>query len=89
MEISVFNEEKGKIEFEIIGEDHTLLNALRNEMWNHDVDIAAYNIEHPLISNPTFFVQGSGDLRKKLASASGSLRKLFKEMKDSFDKEIK
>lgn len=89
MEISVLEESKGKIEIEILGEDHTLCNVLRSELWNHSVEIAAYNIEHPLISNPTILVEGSGDLKKKLVSASDSLRKLFKEMKDNFDKAVK
>lgn len=89
MEISVLEEGKGKIEIEIEGEDHTLCNALRDELWNHNVEISAYNIEHPLVSNPTLMVQGTGDLRKKLVSSSNSLKKLFKEMKDSFDKVVK
>jgi len=89
MEISVLMEDKNKIEVEIEGEDHTLCNALRNELWNHNVDVAAYNIEHPLVSNPTLMVQGTGDLRKKMVSASDSLRKLFKEIKDNFNKAAK
>lgn len=89
MEISILEEGKGKIEIEIEGEDHTLCNALRDELWNHDVEISAYNIEHPLISNPTLMVQGTGDLKKKLVSASNSLRKLFKEIKENFDKVVK
>ncbi|MBS3135010.1 DNA-directed RNA polymerase subunit L [Candidatus Woesearchaeota archaeon] len=89
MEISILEEGKGKLEIEIEGEDHTLCNALRNELWNHNVDIAAYNIEHPLVSNPTLMVHGTGDLRKKLVSASDSLRKMFKEIKDNFDKAAK
>jgi len=89
MEINIVEEGKGKLEVEVIGEDHTICNALRDELWNHNVEISAYNIEHPLISNPTMLVEGSGDLRKKFVSASDSLRKLFKEIKDSFDKSIK
>ena len=89
MEINVVEEDKGKLEFEIIGEDHTFCNAIRNELWNNDVDFAAYNIEHPLISNSTLMVQGSGDLRKKMVNASDSLKKLFKELKEDFDKVAK
>jgi DNA-directed RNA polymerase subunit L len=89
MEITILEEDKGKLEVEISDEDHTFCNILRSELWNHNVDIAAYNIEHPLVSNPTLIVQGAGDLRKKLVSASDSLRKLFKQIKDTFDKEIK
>ena len=51
MEIKILKEEKNKIEFEIIGEDHTLCNSIRNELWNQDtIDAAAYNIKHPLVS---------------------------------------
>jgi len=89
MEIKILEESKGKLEIEITGEDNTLCNALRDELWNHDVDSAAYNIEHPLISNPTMLVEGSGDLRKKFVSSSDSLRKLFKEIKDNFDSALK
>ena len=88
MEISILEESKGKLEIEITGEDHTLCNALRDELSNH-VENAAYNIEHPLISNPTMFVEGEGDLRKKFVSSTDSLRKLFKEVKDNFDKAVK
>ena len=89
MEINIIEESKGKLEIEIIGEDHTICNSLRDELWNHDVESAAYNIEHPLISNPTMLVEGNGDLRKKFVSATDSLRKLFKEIKDNFDKATK
>tara|TARA_Y100000034_G_C6575588_1_gene249587 strand:- start:138 stop:407 length:270 start_codon:yes stop_codon:yes gene_type:complete len=89
MEISILEEGKGVLEIEVKGEDHTLCNTLRNELWNHSVEISAYNIEHPLISEPTLMVHGTGDLKKKFVSASSSLRKLFKEMKDNFDKAVK
>ena len=89
MEISILEKDKGKLEIEIIGGDHTLCNALRSELWNHNVDIAAYNVEHPLISNPTMMIQGTVDLEKKFVSASTSLRKLFKSLKEEFDKKIK
>tara|TARA_Y100000034_G_C6852461_1_gene386881 strand:+ start:237 stop:506 length:270 start_codon:yes stop_codon:yes gene_type:complete len=89
MEISVLEEGKGKIEIEIEDEDHTLCNALRDELWNHNIEISAYNIEHPLVSNPTLMVHGAGDLRKKLVSSSNALRKLFKGIKESFDKVVK
>jgi len=89
MEISILEESKGKLEIEISGENHTLCNAIRDELFNHNIEIAAYNIEHPLISNPTMLVEGEGDLRKKVISSTDSLRKLFKEIKDNFDKAIK
>ena len=89
MEISILEESKGKLEIEITGEDHTLCNALRDELCKHNVENVAYNIEHPLISNPTMLVEGEGDLRKKFTASTDSLRKLFKEIKNDFDKAAK
>jgi len=88
MEITVLNEDKEKIEIEIEGEDHTLCNALRTELWNQDVDMAAYKIEHPLVGEPVLFVSGKNP-KGKLIKASSSLKKLFKSMKDDFSKEVK
>ena len=86
MEIKILKEEKNKIEFEVVGEDHTLCNSIRDELWNQDdVEISAYNIKHPLISNPVMLVEVSkGDPRKALLSAVAGLRKKVKEIKDNF-----
>ena len=86
MEIKILKEEKNKIEFEVIGEDHTLCNALRDELWNQeDVEISAYNIKHPLISNPVMLVETSrGDPKKALQNTVSSLKKKIKELKSNF-----
>ena len=84
MEIKILKEEKNKIEFEIIGEDHTLCNVIRNELWNQDnVEISAYNIKHPLISNPIMLVETSkGDPKNAIFNSVNSLKKQIKELKD-------
>ena len=47
-----------EIEFEIKGEDHTLCNPLRKVLnQNEKVEFATYRIEHPLLSNPVFYVK--------------------------------
>jgi len=88
MEIAILNEDKENLELEIEGEDHTLCNALRSELWNQDVDLAAYKIEHPSVSEPVLFVSGKNP-RAKLIKASDSLKKLFKSLKDDFSKKAK
>ncbi|MBS3150217.1 DNA-directed RNA polymerase subunit L [Candidatus Woesearchaeota archaeon] len=88
MEITILNENKEMMEIEIEGEDHTLCNALRSELWNFEIDAAAYKIEHPLVSDPVLMVSGKNP-RGKLVKASESLRKLFKSLKDDFNKKIK
>ena len=90
MEIKILNEDKNRIEFEVIGEDHTLCNAVRNELWNqNNVNVSAYNIKHPLVSNPIMLVEVSkGDPKTALNSAVSSLKKQIKELKDIFSKKL-
>ena len=87
MEIEFLKDEKNKVEFIIKGEDHTLCNALRKELWNEsDVDIAAYGIEHPLISDPVMLVETKKtDAKKVVLNASESLRKKFNELKKNLN----
>ncbi len=84
------NENKNKIEFEIIGEDHTLCNVLRNQLWKEDnVSISAYSIKHPLISNPIMLVETSkGDPKTAISNAVNSLKKELKEFKEIFSKKL-
>lgn len=86
MEIKILNEDKNRIEFELIGEDHTFCNSLKTELWDHGgVEISAYNIKHPLISNPVMLVETSkGNAKKALQNAVSSLKKKIKGLKDNF-----
>ncbi len=86
MEIKILKEDKNRIEFEVIGEDHTLCNSIRNELWNNEnIEISAYNIKHPLISNPVMLVETSkGDPRKALQESVERLKKQVKEIKSNF-----
>ena len=79
-------QEKTKIEFELLEEDHTLCNALRKKLWeNKDVEVAAYKIEHPLVSNPIMLVEvKKGDPKKALFNAVEGLRKDIKELRTCF-----
>ncbi|MBL7147903.1 MAG: DNA-directed RNA polymerase subunit L [Nanoarchaeota archaeon] len=86
MEINIIKQDKNKIEFEILEEDHTLCNALRKKLWeNKDVDVSAYRIEHPLVSEPVMLVEmKKGDPKKALFSAVEGLRKDIKEIGTCF-----
>lgn len=58
MEIKVIEKSKNKFIFEVEGEDHALMNALRHEL-NQDsaVKSAGYNISHPLTASPRMVVE--------------------------------
>mgnify|MGYP001571063930 FL=1 len=78
------NDEKGVL-IEIAGEDHTFCNALRKELWDHDVDAAGYAIEHSLTTSPVLIVKAKNPA-KALENAAESLRKKTKELKSLFSK---
>ncbi|MFH1376372.1 MAG: DNA-directed RNA polymerase subunit L [Candidatus Woesearchaeota archaeon] len=89
MEVKVLEEDKKLINVEIIGEDHTLADALRQELWNEaDVTISGYNIEHPLVSNPVLTVETSGkkEARKALFDAVDRLKKKNNEILQKIQK---
>jgi DNA-directed RNA polymerase subunit L len=82
MELKVLEESKGTLRVEIIGEDHTLANALRKELWSDShVQIAGYDIEHPLVGNPVLVVETDGkeDPKKALVAAAERLKKMNSE----------
>lgn len=58
MEIKVIREEKDELEIEVVGENHTFMNALRDVISTHkDVIRATYKVEHPVLSNPVLYVK--------------------------------
>ena len=77
MEVNILEENKNFLKLEIKGEDHTLANYLRKELWqDKDVNVAGYNVEHPLVSSPVLIVETSrGDPKKALMNAIDRLKK--------------
>ncbi len=87
MEIKILEETKNKIQFKIEGEDHTILNLLKEELWkDKNVKIAAYRMDHPLVGIPEMTVEvSSGNSPKK--AISDAIKRLDKELskfKESF-----
>jgi DNA-directed RNA polymerase subunit L len=76
MEIQIINEDKTFIEFKIIGEGHTLCNALRAELADvSDVSFASYNIKHPMSGASVFALKvKKGSPRKALQDGIDSLK---------------
>lgn len=83
MEIKLLEEDKKKLKIEVLGESHTLCNAIRNELWlNKSVNIAGYQIEHPMVNNPVLFVETEKeDPKKALLNAASSLKKKVSELR--------
>ncbi len=86
MEINILEERKDFIKFEVIGEEHTLCNALKNELWkDKDVEYATYRVAHPLKGVPTMMVKAK-DPRASLIKAAGNLKKKNKKFLEELKK---
>lgn len=86
MEFKVLEESKNRLVFQLIGESHTLCNALKEELKKvSGVELATYKIDHPLIGVPEFLLETKGiEPRKALKEALKSLKKKAEE----FHKEV-
>ena len=83
MELKVLKEEKNILELEIKGEDHTLANLLRGELWNTDgVELASYNLKHPILSLNV----NKGKPKKALEEALHSIKSKTKEFRSLLKK---
>ena len=62
MEVKILKETERELEFELIGEDHTFCNLLKEKLNSKKNVLAAYRIEHPLIGNPKFYIKLEKDM---------------------------
>lgn len=84
MQLNIIEETKSRMVFELPGEDHTLCNALKRELWNDkSVKASGYSVNHPSIGTPQMVVETSGESPrdavleaiKRLKKESDKLRK--------------
>jgi len=79
MEVVIKKSTKKEIEFEVIDEN-TILNPLKEKLlMNKDVEYAEWTVEHPLLSNPKFYV------RVKKREAKEIVREAIEELKEEID----
>jgi DNA-directed RNA polymerase subunit L len=79
--VRILERSENVVRLEIAGEDHTLLAPLTSKLLENDnVDLATYNIQHTLRSNPVLFVKmKEGDPLEAVKSAVASLASDFEE----------
>ncbi|MFH1606761.1 MAG: DNA-directed RNA polymerase subunit L [Nanoarchaeota archaeon] len=86
MEFKVLEETKKKLVFQLIGENHTFCNILKNELQKvKGVLIATYKVDHPLVGVPEFFIETKDveprvALKKALAAIKKQGTELQKEV---------
>jgi DNA-directed RNA polymerase subunit L len=57
MDLQVVEQKGDKIQIEVKGENHTLLNLIRENAWKAGADQASYMIKHPYLSTPKIIIK--------------------------------
>lgn len=88
MEIEVLEQEDNRIKFALQGAGHTFCNNFKHELYaEDDIDYAAYKVDHPLVSTPTFMIQKSS--KKKFATVLKQAATRIKEQNSEIVKAVK
>jgi DNA-directed RNA polymerase subunit L len=82
MKFKKISEKDNELEFELQGEDHTFAGILVSKLLeDKNVEIAQYDIPHPLVGHPTFLIRTKkGEPRKALKDALADLKKDVKTL---------
>ena len=87
MKVKVLKKSPDEFKIEVEGAGHTLCNLLQKHLLEEeDVDLAGYEIPHPLASNPVIYVRSKGKVKAEqiLKNAIEKTREMNKE----FGKEL-
>ncbi len=81
MELRVITQEKNELEIEVLGENETLLNPIKQALLaDKDVEFAEYIIEHPTLSVPKVYVRTKGNTKPETV-----LKRTIKDLVEQFD----
>ncbi|MBI4393387.1 MAG: hypothetical protein HY556_06290 [Euryarchaeota archaeon] len=85
MELKVIERTDKAIEFELPGENETLLNLLKQKLLENDkIVTATYIIGHPLLDKPRLFVEArSGKAETHVKAAVKALREDLDSLEDA------
>lgn len=87
MKVNVLIKSPNELKIEVEGAGHTLCNLLQKKLLEEEnVDLAGYDIPHPLASNPIIYVRTKGKVKPEqiLKNAIQKTRDMNKE----FGKEL-
>lgn len=92
MKLRIKIDDEGRMEMDVGGEGHTLLNLLQSSLLtNGDVKMAGYAKPHPLMDRSVLQVrmkEGKSSKEALMKSAEDAKRKV-KEFKEQFDVQVK
>jgi DNA-directed RNA polymerase subunit L len=88
LKVKVLKKEANELKIEIEGTGHGLCNLLQKKLLEDEkVDLAGYDVPHPLASSPVIYVRMKGKAKPEeaLIKAADNAREMNKE----FSKELK
>lgn len=87
MKIVVLKKTDKELKIEIEGADHGLCNLLQKRLLDErSVDMAGYDVPHPLASNPVIYVRTKGSTKPQEALIKAAEK--AREANESFSKEL-
>lgn len=92
MKIKVLKKTVNKLKIEIEGAEHGLCNLLqKNLLEDERVDLAGYDVPHPLASNPVIYVRMKGTAKPEeaLRKAADKAREANKAFRKALEKALK
>lgn len=88
MELRALTLSDKEMEIEVLGENETFLNPIKQKLLqDKDVDIAEYVIEHPFLAVPRIYFRTRGSVRPQVV-LKRTISTLLKEYKDFEDQII-
>jgi DNA-directed RNA polymerase subunit L len=87
LKVKVLKKSGNELRIEIEGSGHGLCNLLQKKLLEDPtVDMAGYDIPHPLASNPVIYVRMKGKAKPEVALRKAAEK--AKEANDAFSKEL-
>ena len=88
MKVKVLKKEANELKIEIEGADHGICNLLQKKLLEDPkVDLAGYDVPHPLASSPIIYVRMKGKIKPEEALITAAEK--AREMNSGFSKELK
>lgn len=92
MKIKVLKSTENELQIEVEGAGHTLCNLIQSKLLEDErVDVAGYDVPHPLASNPIIFIRTKGGMSPKdvLLEAVERARKINREFGEKLREALK
>jgi len=92
MKIKVLKKTSKELEIEVEGVGHSLCNLVQKKLLEEEnVDLAGYDIPHPLASSPVIYVRTKGKLKPEeaLSKAVEKARRMNEDFRKELEKALK